>query len=135
MTDQPMDPVKSSVNTLIRITRIRPVYFPHKGLPGTLNAVIPMTRGPFIAFMDSDDIALPHRFRVQMDWMEEKRLDLCGVQVESFGSELDLLDVQNGHHSIAYITRSDCSGNAFSGPFMAKRPHAESKGGSKKSIQ
>lgn len=75
--------------------RIRSVYFPHKGLPGTLNAVIPMTRGPFIAFMDSDDVALPHRFRVQMDWMEEKRLDLCGVQVESFGSELDLLDVQN----------------------------------------
>ena len=76
--------------------RIRPVCLPHQGLPRTLNAVIPMARGPFIAFMDSDDVALPDRLQVQLEWMQEKEIDLCGAQVETFGGETDLLDVKDG---------------------------------------
>jgi len=76
--------------------RVRAVFLPHQGLPRTLNAVIPLVRGPFIAFMDSDDIALPERLHVQIEWMKENQIDLCGAQVETFGSEADLLDIKDG---------------------------------------
>ncbi len=70
-----------------RDKRIRPVFLPHQGLPRTLNTLVPMARGSLIAF--------PERLDIQLEWMRENQLDLCGTQVESFGTEFELLDTND----------------------------------------
>lgn len=76
--------------------RIRPFFFSHNGLPRTLNTAVSFAEGPITAFMDSDDIAAPDRLEKQMQWMQEKNLDLCGSAVDVFGTAQDLLGGKDG---------------------------------------
>ena len=41
------------------------------GLSNVLNVGIEMARGKYIARMDSDDISLPQRLQVQVDYLEK----------------------------------------------------------------
>ena len=77
-------------------SRIRPVFLPHKGLPPTLNIAVSLSKGPVIAFMDSDDIATPDRLEVLLRWMQAKKLDVCGSHVEVFGTATDPLGGKDG---------------------------------------
>lgn len=49
------------------------------------NAAIAQADGGFIARLDADDIAMPERLAVQMEFMREANLDLCGGQAVYFG--------------------------------------------------
>ena len=52
-----------------------------KGLVKSLNFLIPLTRGKYIARVDADDISLPHRFRKQIALLESnEKLVACGGQ-------------------------------------------------------
>lgn len=42
--------------------------------------------GDYIARMDADDVALPHRIERQVAWMEANGLDVCGGQALAFGA-------------------------------------------------
>ena len=59
-----------------------------KGLPMSLNEAIEVSNGKYIARMDSDDIALPNRLLLQVNYME-KNLDvgICGTLTKSFGDK------------------------------------------------
>ncbi len=51
--------------------RIRLVSRPNTGIGPARNEALGLSRGEFVAVMDSDDIALPHRFQRQVDFLRE----------------------------------------------------------------
>lgn len=56
------------------------------GLSNVLNIGIELTRGKYIARMDSDDISLPNRLQVQVDYLEaHPEIDLVSVGMQLFG--------------------------------------------------
>ncbi len=58
------------------------------GLSNVLNVGIELSRGRYIARMDSDDLSLPERFRVQIDYLEEHpEIDLVSVGMQLFGEK------------------------------------------------
>lgn len=61
--------------------RIKPFFWPHCGLPATLNKTISSLTSEFIAFADSDDIALRYRLETQLKSIQDNKLDICGSSV------------------------------------------------------
>lgn len=58
------------------------------GLSNILNVGIDLSRGKYIARMDSDDISLPNRLQVQVDYLEtHPEIDLVSVGMRLFGSK------------------------------------------------
>lgn len=66
--------------------RIRLVARENRNLVATLNQIIDLARGKWIARMDQDDIALPHRFERQLEWLKDTGADISGSWVRRFGS-------------------------------------------------
>ena len=58
------------------------------GLSNVLNVGIEMARGKYIARMDSDDISLPNRLQIQVDYLEaHSEIDLVSVGMRLFGAK------------------------------------------------
>lgn len=58
------------------------------GLSNVLNVGIEMARGKYIARMDSDDISLPNRLQIQVDYLEtHSEIDLVSVGMQLFGAK------------------------------------------------
>ena len=58
------------------------------GLSNVLNKGIDMARGKYIARMDSDDISMPNRLQVQVDYLEQHpEIDLVSVAMQLFGAK------------------------------------------------
>lgn len=66
--------------------RIRLISRENRNLATTLNDIIDLSRGKWIARMDQDDIALPHRFEAQLEWLEKTNADIAGSWVKRFGT-------------------------------------------------
>lgn len=49
--------------------RIRLTCRDNRGIPQTRNELLAQSRGEFIAIMDADDLALPDRLALQVDWL------------------------------------------------------------------
>ncbi len=57
------------------------------GLPYSLNKAITAATGNYIARMDSDDISLPNRLKIQLDFLESHPdVFLCSTYVKQFGA-------------------------------------------------
>lgn len=69
--------------------RVRVVSRENRELATTLNEIIDLARGKWIARMDSDDIALPNRFAAQLRWLEQTGADMCGSWVQLFGADFE----------------------------------------------
>lgn len=69
-----------------RDARINLVARESRNLATTLNDIIDLARGKWIARMDQDDIALPQRFERQLQWLEQSGADICGSWVKFFGT-------------------------------------------------
>lgn len=69
-----------------RDARIRLISRENKNLVATLNEIVGLARGKWIARMDQDDIALPHRFARQLEWLAQTEADICGSWVQFFGT-------------------------------------------------
>ncbi|MSU55007.1 MAG: glycosyltransferase [Candidatus Taylorbacteria bacterium] len=55
-------------------------------LPAALNHGIDLSKGEYIARMDSDDISLPHRFETQIKFMEEhQEITIAGSYAKTIG--------------------------------------------------
>ena len=50
----------------------------NKGLVQTLNECISLSSGKYIARMDQDDISLPQRLELQLNFIQKKNIDICG---------------------------------------------------------
>ncbi len=58
------------------------------GLSNVLNVGIGMARGKYIARMDSDDISLPNRLQIQVDYLEtHPEVDLVSAGMRLFGAK------------------------------------------------
>jgi glycosyltransferase involved in cell wall biosynthesis len=66
--------------------RIHLIARENRNLATTLNDIIDLANGKWIARMDQDDIALPQRFERQLDWLEQTGADICGSWVKLFGT-------------------------------------------------
>ena len=61
------------------------------GLSNVLNVGIGMALGKYIARMDSDDVSLPNRLQVQVDYLEtHPEVDLVSVGMQLFGAREDV---------------------------------------------
>lgn len=69
-----------------RDPRVRVIVRENRGLATTLNDSIDVARGAWIARMDQDDIALPHRFGRQLEWLARTGADIAGSWVRRFGT-------------------------------------------------
>ena len=67
-------------------SRIRLISRKNKGFSNTVNEMIDLASGEWIARMDQDDIALPQRFEKQLQWLEQTGADICGSWVQFFGT-------------------------------------------------
>jgi glycosyltransferase involved in cell wall biosynthesis len=67
--------------------RIRLIARENRNLANTLNDIIDLANGKWIARMDQDDIALPSRFERQLEWLEKTGADICGSWVRFFGTK------------------------------------------------
>ena len=58
------------------------------GLSNVLNVGIEMARGKYIARMDSDDVSLPRRLQIQVEYLEaHPEIDLVSVGMRLFGAK------------------------------------------------
>lgn len=58
----------------------------NRGLPYSLNKGITLSNGRYIARMDSDDISLPNRIKVQKEYMDKNtNIEICGTYVKTIG--------------------------------------------------
>src|SRR6185369_10026020 len=69
-----------------RDDRIRLIARENRNLATTLNDLIDLAQGEWVARMDQDDIALPHRFEKQLQWLEQTGADICGSSIRFFGT-------------------------------------------------
>lgn len=67
-------------------SRLRLISRENRDLATTLNESIDMARGEWVARMDQDDIALPHRLESQLLWLKKSGADIAGSWVKCFGS-------------------------------------------------
>ncbi len=96
-TDGSADAVRAFAD---RDRRVRPLFLDHGSQGRARNAGIAVARGSLIAHMDDDDVALPQRLSVQLDWMERTGVDICGSCVKRFGTENGLLWFPETHDAI-----------------------------------
>lgn len=68
----------------IRVVRLER----NQGIVAALNRGLDEARGAFIARLDADDVALPERLAVQLEFLHQHRLDLCGSWFVEFGQGL-----------------------------------------------
>lgn len=71
----------------LRDSRIITVARENQKLVATLNEIIDLARGKWLARMDQDDIALPSRFERQLEWLEKTDADICGGWIRLFGGD------------------------------------------------
>ena len=58
------------------------------GLSNVLNVGIGLARGKYIARMDSDDLSMPERLQIQVDYLEvHPEIDLVSVGMQLFGAK------------------------------------------------
>lgn len=73
-------------------SRIRLVCYPARGLIATLNAGLKLCRAPFVARQDADDISLPHRFAVELDYLRNNPKCIAvsggGITIDETGKRI-----------------------------------------------
>ena len=84
-----------------RDSRIRLITGVPRGIAGALNAGVDLARGELIARMDADDIAVPERLAVQLQWMRRTGVEICGGWIQQFGDCQGLVWFPETHEAIA----------------------------------
>lgn len=59
----------------------------NKGLIASRNEGIEMAKGKYIAKMDADDISFPERFEIQISFMKNNNVDICGSRIILFSND------------------------------------------------
>jgi cellulose synthase/poly-beta-1,6-N-acetylglucosamine synthase-like glycosyltransferase len=68
--------------------RVRLVFCEHVGVTNALNEGLAVSRGEYVARMDADDVSMPERFAVQVDYLDEH------PEVVAVGSAIETMDTE-----------------------------------------
>ena len=72
-----------------------------KGCWAARNLGWDLTKGKYMAIMDSDDIALPERLQKEFDFMEQNPdIDICGAWMKNFGKSSKIISFPTSHQDI-----------------------------------
>lgn len=105
-TDSTKEVVKSFKDQRIKLINNEQ----NQGVAESLNIGISVAKGQYIARMDADDIALPHRFQTQFEFMEQNPdIDICGSWVKTFGTKDGTLKHPLSNEDIKDATFFYCS--------------------------
>ena len=81
--------------------RIHLIARENRNVAATLNEIVFLARGRWIARMDQDDVALPQRFEHQLAWIKKTGADISGAWVQRFGtSDKRIVRFRQTHHAI-----------------------------------
>lgn len=80
-----------------RDPRVKVVIRPNRGLAASLNELLGLAQGRFLARMDADDVALPHRLERQVRFLENEPSVVC------VGGAFQLIDEKG-----RYLTTLEC---------------------------
>ena len=81
-----------------RDARIRPVFMPsYCNMSRALNIGVEMARGEWIAYMEADNISVPERFAIQLNWMRQSGVEIGGSLAWIFGAENRLFWFPESH--------------------------------------
>ncbi|PQO46797.1 glycosyltransferase [Blastopirellula marina] len=121
--------------------RIRRIALEHQGIVAALNHGVQSAQGEFIARLDADDIALPNRFAMQLEFLKRRPdVDLVGGCYQTIDGNGDLGKIQTlpqGYADVAAALRkSNCIAHPavmirrlvldrFAGPYREFFPLAE----------
>jgi glycosyltransferase involved in cell wall biosynthesis len=83
-----------------RDSRIRLLCLPRCNQAQALNAGLRLASGGWIAYMEADDIALPQRLALQLDWIRRSEADVCGGLAKRFGNDERILWFPETHQAI-----------------------------------
>lgn len=81
-TDGTPEIIESIGSPLIRILR----HDVHQGISANCNQMIREAKSRYLARMDADDIALPHRFKLQMERFRTSDVSVLGTWAKRFGA-------------------------------------------------
>lgn len=87
INDGSSDRTKKKLEKYIDNSKVKIIEQDNQGLVFTLNKAISKSSGKYIARMDADDVALPSRVEVQLDYLIKNELDIVGSWVEKFDGD------------------------------------------------
>jgi len=83
--------------------RIRVINRSGPGIVNALNSGLSVARGQFIARMDDDDFAYPHRLECQIAYLHcHPRIDMCGCQIRFIDTHGQLENIAKGNCAYAH---------------------------------
>jgi glycosyltransferase involved in cell wall biosynthesis len=74
-----------------RDQRIKSIFQPHGGIARARNEGIKAAQGEYIAYLDQDDFAVPERLTVQLAYIRQNELDICGGWAQQFGDQHEVM--------------------------------------------
>lgn len=116
---------KEVINCLNNINDTRLEFYINEqniGITKSLNRALEYCDGDYIARMDSDDISILDRFEIQLNYLKENSLDLCGSYVEWFSEEQESIRIVKYPSSEEKVKRQLYHRNCIAHPtFFAKK--------------
>lgn len=85
--DRSTDNTLRCINFFKKNKKIKIIHGKSKGLIDALNKGLLVCNGDFIARMDADDISHKDRLKIQINFMIEKKIDLCGCHYNEIDSK------------------------------------------------
>ena len=80
--DGSTDDSKDVINSFLSDPRVRYIYQTNRGFSKTINCGIKESKGQFVGFIGQDDIYLPNKIHMQLDWFKKHpNTDCCLLQL------------------------------------------------------
>ena len=110
--------------------RVRMHQIAHRGLGEARNTACSLARGQYIALMDADDVALPERLQLEVDFMQaHPTVGLLGAAVQwidATGRHVYIGSVPTGDQQLREALAVEC---AFWQPTILVRKEAFARAG------
>ncbi len=76
------------------------------GLVASLNRMLPVATGEYVARMDADDIAAPHRFEKELAYLQANQLDIVGCLIHRMDDAGNPLSLDTRHYNVETVMHS-----------------------------
>lgn len=74
----------------------------HNGIAAARNQLLKLAKGDYIAWLDADDLMMPHRIRNQVQFLEDNtEVDIVGTWIHTDSDELPSKELPTSHDEIS----------------------------------